>query len=96
MIPPAAFVKKFDVKLAKSTLNFTANLAYLEWIFLTNQQVSNMPNSPLDSFCLTHWGRGTMATIFQCIFLTENVWIPITISLKFVPTGPINNIPALV
>ena len=26
----------------------------------------------------------------------ENVWIPIKISLKFVPTGPINNIPALV
>ena len=26
----------------------------------------------------------------------ENVWIPITISLQFVPEGPINNIPALV
>ena len=29
-------------------------------------------------------------------FLNENVWILIKISLKFVPTGPINNIPALV
>ena len=28
--------------------------------------------------------------IFKCIFLTENVWIPIEISLKFVPKGPIN------
>ena len=34
--------------------------------------------------------------IFKCIFLNENVWIPITILLKFVPKGPINNIPALV
>ena len=34
--------------------------------------------------------------IFKCIFLNENVWISINISLKFVPKGPINNIPALV
>ena len=37
-----------------------------------------------------------MAAIFKCIFLNENVWILIEISLKFVPKGPINNIPALV
>ena len=34
--------------------------------------------------------------IFKWIFLNENVWIPIKISLKLVPQGPINNIPALV
>ena len=34
--------------------------------------------------------------ILKCIFLNENVWISIKISLKFVPKGPINNIPALV
>ena len=34
--------------------------------------------------------------IFKCIFLNENVWILVKISLKFVPKGPINNIPALV
>ena len=34
--------------------------------------------------------------IFKCIFLNENVYISIKISLKFVPMGPINNIPALV
>ena len=34
--------------------------------------------------------------IFKCIFLNENVPISIKISLKFVPKGPINNIPALV
>ena len=34
--------------------------------------------------------------ILNSIFLTENVLISITISPKFVPEGPINNIPALV
>ena len=33
--------------------------------------------------------------IFKCIFLDENVWISIKISLNFVPKGSINNIPAL-
>ena len=34
--------------------------------------------------------------ISKRIFFNENVWISIKISLKFVPKGPINNIPALV
>ena len=34
--------------------------------------------------------------IFTCIFLNENVWISINISLKFVPKNPINDILALV
>ena len=34
--------------------------------------------------------------IFKGIFLDENIWIPVKISLKFVPKGAINNIPALV
>ena len=32
----------------------------------------------------------------KCNFLNENVWIPIKISLKFVPKSQINNISALV
>ena len=34
--------------------------------------------------------------IFKYTFLNGNVWISTTISLDFVPKGPINNIPALV
>ena len=34
--------------------------------------------------------------IFKCNILNENIWILIKISLKFVPNGLINNIPALV
>ena len=33
---------------------------------------------------------------FKCIFVNDAWWIPIKISLKFVPKGPINNITALV
>ena len=33
--------------------------------------------------------------MFKCIFLNENVWIPIEISLKFVPKDSIDNNPAL-
>ena len=42
------------------------------------------------------WGRDKMAAIFQHIFMNENVWISIKISLKFVPKCQINNIQALV
>ena len=41
-------------------------------------------------------GRRFADDVFKGIFLNENVWILIKISLKFVPKGPINNIPALV
>ena len=41
-------------------------------------------------------GRPFTDDSFKNIFLKENVWISIRISLKFVPTGPINNIQSLV
>ena len=41
-------------------------------------------------------GRHFPDDIFKSIFLNEHVWISINISLKFVPRGPINNIPTLV
>ena len=41
-------------------------------------------------------GRHFPDNIFKCIFLNENERISIKISLKFVPKGPINKIPALV
>ena len=41
-------------------------------------------------------GRHFADDTFKRIFLNENIIISIKISLKFVPKGPINNIPALV
>ena len=41
-------------------------------------------------------GRHFADDIFKRIFLNENIWILMKISLKFVPQGSVNNIPALV
>ena len=41
-------------------------------------------------------GRHFVDDIFKRVFLNENVCTLIDISLKFVPWGPINNMPALV
>ena len=41
-------------------------------------------------------GRRFADDVFTCIFLNENVWNLLKISLKFVRKVPINNIPALV
>ena len=55
----------------------------------------------IKSNSLTHLPQDKMAASladdnFKCIFLNENVWIVIQISLKFVPKDPIDNKPALV
>ena len=43
------------------------------------------------------WNRCPFADdTFKCIFVNENVWISLKISLTFVPKFHINNIPALV
>ena len=41
-------------------------------------------------------GRHFPDDIFKCIFVDDDAQISIKISLKFVPKGLINNIPALV
>ena len=41
-------------------------------------------------------GRRFPDDIFKCIFLNENTYISIKISLKFVPMGPVNNVTDLV
>ena len=75
-----------------------------DWIFFPGallarswDVVSFWPNSSK----LTHWDHDKMATIVQTTFSNafhwmKNVWTSINISLKFVPKGLINNIPALV
>ena len=41
-------------------------------------------------------GRRFADDMFKCIFLNENVWIPIEISLTFVPKGSISNNPVFI
>ena len=52
--------------------------------------------TPLYILKRTQNGHHLTVNILKCIFLNENVWILIKISLKFGPRGPINNILALV
>ena len=65
-------------------------------VILKQLHYHGMSGIALNSLRPRQNGRHISDDIFKCIFLTENVWIPIIISLKFVPKGPISNIPALV
>ena len=49
----------------------------------------------VDTLRLRQNGHHFSDDIFICIFVNGNVLISIKISLKFIPKGPINNIPAL-
>ena len=42
------------------------------------------------------YGRHFPDDFFKCIFMTENIWISLMISLMFVSKARINNVPALV
>ena len=57
---------------------------------------ASMCHKHLNTLRPRHKGRHFPNDIFKSIFLNENVWISIEISLEFVPKGPINNISALV
>ena len=71
-----------------------------------NQLSKPMMSNFIDAYTLVKAGINTLRPrqngrhfaddIFKRIFLNENIWILIKISLKFVPKGSINNIPALV
>ena len=54
-----------------------------------------MNHEMINTLKLRKNGHHFADNVFKCIFLNENVWILLQISLKFVPNGPINNIPSL-
>ena len=63
---------------------------------LMKLSVEWMLNYVLNTLRQRQNGRHFADDTFKCIFLNENVRILIKISLKFVPKGPINNIPSLI
>ena len=74
-----------------------SRLVELKWLDSTLKgDVNREYCQPINSLRPRRSGRNNADDIFKCIFLKENVWIPTIISLKFVPKGSINNIPALV
>ena len=75
-------------------------MVFGSFTWISNPYISRLLHS---HWCVLHCpsakfsnknGRHFPDDIFQYIFLNENEWISIKISLKFVPKGPINNIPA--
>ena len=66
------------------------------WGLLKLAGVWELINITFNILRTRHNGCHFPDVIFKCIFLNENVWISIKISLKFVHKGPNNNIPALV
>ena len=63
---------------------------------MSSSDRSPTPHKRINTLRPRQNGRYFADDIFKRIFLNEYVWIVIKISLKFVPKGPINNIPALV
>ena len=74
---------------------------YMWWVACSSSRVNHVEPPAMLTQCFNSLRprlnrRHFADDIFKCIFLNENVWISLQISLKFVPKGPINNIPALV
>ena len=74
----------------------TATTTLLQYPSMQACLVSNWQEAYINTLRPRQNGRHFPDDSFRWIFLNENVWISIEVSLKFVPKGPINNIPALV
>ena len=88
-------VSVYNLQALTSTTNW--------WWFIFCCNTSSTPKAKnhhsfkcLNTLRPRHNGRHFADSIFKCIFFNENVLIAIKISLKFVPKGPIKNVPALV
>ena len=72
-------------------------LTYSSWLSPGNYpEIKTWFNYQLNTLRPRQNGSHFPDDIFKCIFLNENLWIFIEISLIFVPKGLINNITALV
>ena len=87
-----AAMQSFDVIFA-ATLNKLWNKQLSSWWFEASW---HSQDTKVNTLTLRQNGHHFPHDMFKCIFLNENVWISIKISLKFVPMGPFNNIPTLV
>ena len=68
----------------------------VNWTIQTDNTWKTYATSDIYTLRSRQNGRHFTDEIFKCVFLNENVWILIKVSLKFVPKGPINIIAAFV
>ena len=71
-------------------------LHMLKWLSPEMYYFMSWLDTDINTLSSRQKGRHFTDDILKCIFLNENIWNPINISLKFVPKGPINNAPALI
>ena len=95
---PSVFLVDFPSKFIwKANFRHIANLPLLIalWNFRLSPQISYEPMiyGSIKTLRPRQNGRHFADDVFKCIFLKENVWLSPKILLKFVPDGPINNIP---
>ena len=86
-----------------ATIIFSGDMSsYYCWIIFIDFILKCHMNAFITISCLTlislrpRWNRRHFADdSFKCIFLNENIFISIKLSLQFIHNGLINNIPAL-
>ena len=78
----------------EGTSEFPCFICY--WPLLVESISGFYSNRSINTLRPRQDGRYFADDVLKYIFLNENVWISLNIPLKFVPRGPINNIPALV
>ena len=86
--------------LVQETFDFSLKFLRVDFILLVFAVFegvgTDQASCPLNSLRPRQNYRHFADDIFKCIFLNENVWISLTISLKFLTQFWINNITALV
>ena len=91
------FIKKINLKMSSANCQpFCSNLNVFKDAVITFSCQLNPDPSLVNSSPPGQNGRHFADDIFRCIFVNENFYILIWISLKFVPKDPINSIPALI
>ena len=84
-----------EIKFSKNS--HVLNFIKYSWNFYLHDLLAHLVGGKwVNTLRPTRNRRHFADAIFNGIFLNENVWIPIKFLLKFVPKGPIHNIPALV
>ena len=92
LFPQSVHATRHTAKLVRHKILITYNFAPLTrkfWLLSHRYSLIHRGQDRMD------W-RHFAADIYKRIFLNENIWIPIKISLTFIPNGPFNNIPVLV
>ena len=73
-----------------------ADINHMTWWLSARLQVTTVLQKAINTLRPRQNGRHFTDDTFKRIFLNENIRILIKLSLKSVPKGPINNIPAMV